>query len=491
MIIFVILLILWLFYVLYYYLIYRKRYPKGPLPLPFIGNIYHINPIDFHQYLDKVGLKYGNCFTLFLPAPTVILTDFEYIKEALQTQGQLFSGRTHRIPEILLQRNPNTGIIISDGETWKTQRNATLKIFKRFGVGASLMEEKIQKSIDKMLLELNGESLEQIDLEKSLQLCVGNVINDLLFGFQYTNENASELFHFIAILKTHLKKITSNPCTLLCQSFPWAVNIPLIGYFGYTLHKQNIDKYISFIERQVFSLISSFLETSEPTNLVHAYLKEMKEVNEKLDLENLVAICNDLWLGGMESTATCLRWILAYMIHYPDVQRKAFDEINSLFPIRKLSFVDRNRLPYTQAVLNEIQRHCNMNPFLNFHVCTEETQLFGQRIPKETTVMAQIWSVLRSQEIFEDPFAFRPERFITSRGELNKNLLNKNIVFGIGKRSCAAEGLAKMQLFLIFANLIQKYKICVSGEKPDLKPDFATVLSPKPFFCRLEKRNEE
>ncbi|GMS92475.1 hypothetical protein PENTCL1PPCAC_14650, partial [Pristionchus entomophagus] len=96
-------------YIVRYYQHVRK-YPKGPFPLPLIGNLYHLNPINLQEYLHKAGKEYGHCFTVFMPRPVVVFTDFTTIKEALITHGEHFAGRSHLPPEVILQKVTQTGI---------------------------------------------------------------------------------------------------------------------------------------------------------------------------------------------------------------------------------------------------------------------------------------------------------------------------------------------------------------------------------------------
>ncbi|GMS92470.1 hypothetical protein PENTCL1PPCAC_14646, partial [Pristionchus entomophagus] len=90
----------------YAVLYYRhvRKYPKGPLPLPLVGNLYHLNLEELPKYLHAIGKDYSHCFTLFLPRPTVFFTDFETIREVLVTQGDNFIGRSHLPPESYLQK---------------------------------------------------------------------------------------------------------------------------------------------------------------------------------------------------------------------------------------------------------------------------------------------------------------------------------------------------------------------------------------------------
>jgi hypothetical protein len=73
----------------YIYRFYRdvSKYPRGPRPLPVIGNLLQINATNTHKCIERLAKIYGPVFTLFLPKPTVMLLDLASIKEALIKKG--------------------------------------------------------------------------------------------------------------------------------------------------------------------------------------------------------------------------------------------------------------------------------------------------------------------------------------------------------------------------------------------------------------------
>ncbi len=73
---------------------------------------------------------------------------------------------------------------------------------------------------------------------------------------------------------------------------------------------------------------------------------------------------------------------------------------------------DQMATPYLRATINEVQRVGNIVPFNLQHKTTSDTVLCGVEIPKGTTVLPQISSVLRDPNIFPQPEKFQPERYV-------------------------------------------------------------------------------
>ncbi|CAI5452796.1 unnamed protein product [Caenorhabditis angaria] len=482
-----ILILLLLFTLSYIINFYWKvsKYPKGPFPYPVVGNLLQFPQELFHLKVDELSKIYGPCFTVWMPLPIVVFADYEHIKEAFVTQGESFTYRSHLPPESLLQPHDQVGILMSDGDNWRLQRRTSLKILREFGLGKGLMEEQVKGSIEEMLEQLkNIENKNDVDIHWPIQLCVGNVINETLFGYHFSYKNPERFVEFVTIVSNHIRD-SINKATLMLQCWPWMKYLPVFGEYAYHRIKRNIDKYQKFIEEEVNSQAKLFNDYDEPTNFVHAYMQQMKPDNG-LDMKNLYASVLDFWLAGMETTSNSLRWHIAYMMKYPEIQQKVREEILSVVGVSRLpTMADKPNMPYTQAVIHEVQRHSNMVPFLASHKCVEDTIICGKKIPAGTATFPQIWSVLANDPVFDSPLQFNPSRYLLDDGKTtNKTVLDRSIPFSIGKRACVGEGLARMELFLIFSALLQKYEY-VPLAPVDMSPQMGGVLTTKPYRLKL------
>ncbi|NWI70083.1 CP2K1 protein, partial [Todus mexicanus] len=110
---------------------------------------------------------------------------------------------------------------------------------------------------------------------------------------------------------------------------------------------------------------------------------------------------------------------------------------------------------YTDAVVHEIQRFANIVPMSLPHETTEDVTLKGYFIPKGTYIIPLLASVLQDKSQWEKPDIFYPEHFLDSEGKFVKK--DAFMPFSAGRRICAGETLAKMELFLFFTSLLQRF----------------------------------
>ncbi|KAL2713485.1 putative cytochrome P450 305a1 isoform X1 [Vespula squamosa] len=149
-------------------------------------------------------------------------------------------------------------------------------------------------------------------------------------------------------------------------------------------------------------------------------------------------------------------------------------------PKKKTEILYRHRLPYVEAVMTEVQRMYVVTPIIGPRRVFQDTTLEGYSIPKNTTVLINLYSVNMDADLYPNPHEFKPERFLKSDAhQPDKNL----VLFGKGNRRCPGENLAKSALFLLFVGIIQKYALLpVPGQGPYVVESMSGLtIAPKPY----------
>ncbi|XP_064409143.1 cytochrome P450 2K1-like [Latimeria chalumnae] len=144
---------------------------------------------------------------------------------------------------------------------------------------------------------------------------------------------------------------------------------------------------------------------------------------------------------------------------------------------------DRKDMPYTNAVMYEIQRFANIVPMGLPHQTSTDVHFRGYFLPKETQIIPLLTSVLYDKTQWEKPEEFYPSHFLDAEGKFVKK--DAFMPFSAGRRICVGENLAKMEFFLFFVTLLQIFKFSpppgVTERDLDLTPCFGVTSSPVPY----------
>ncbi|KAL7980690.1 hypothetical protein Chor_001844 [Crotalus horridus] len=355
------------------------KLPPGPTPLPFLGNILQVKTSEPFKSFLALREKYGPVFTVYLgPRRVVVLCGHDTVKEALVDQAEEFSGRGEIAS---IDRNFNGfGVALANGERWKQLRRFSLTTLRNFGMGKRSIEERIQEEAQYLMEEIRKTKGQLFDPTFFLSRTVSNVISSIVFGsrFDYEDKTFLSLLQMInesfIEMSTPLAQVGSNPGADLA---PMCVGVGQ---------------------------------------------KEKGNLSTEFNLKNLVLTTLNLFFAGTETVSSTLRYGLLFLMKYPEVEEKVHKEIDQVIgPNRLPATEDRLKMPYTDAVVHEIQRVTDIVPMGVPHTVIRDTQFRGYLLPKGTDVFPLLGSALRDPKYFSDPENFNPGHFLDENGRFKKN----------------------------------------------------------------------
>ncbi|XP_025906128.1 cytochrome P450 2H1-like [Nothoprocta perdicaria] len=457
-----------------------EKQPPGPLALPLIGSVLHLNPRNLPQSLEKLSQKYGPVFKIRLgPREIVVLYGYDVVKEALIDQADDFSGRG--ILPLFEKFFKGTGIVNSSGEAWKQLRRFTLSTLRDFGMGKKGIEQQIQEEAHFLVERLRNTHERPFDPSNYLIHAVSNIICSIIFGNRFDYEDKK--FLTLLDLLDENNRIQNSVSTMLYNFFP-SVLERLPG--AHHRMEKNIDGVNDFIS-EILKAHQETLDPSCPRDFIDAFVIKMEQEkgnsHSYFNAETLCRTTLDLFLAGTGTTSNTLRYGLLILMKYPEVEEKIHKEIDHVIGRdRSPCMADRSRMPYTDAVVHEIQRFIDFLPLNVPHAVTKDTKFRNYFIPKDTMVLPMLTSVLYDSKEFPNPEKFDPGHFLNANGTFKKS--DYFLPFSTGKRVCAGEGLARMEIFIFLTAILQNFTLKPAKDRKDV--DISPIITvfantPKPY----------
>ncbi|XP_032069186.1 cytochrome P450 2K1-like [Thamnophis elegans] len=455
--------------------------PPGPRTIPILGNLHMMDLKRPHQTMIEWSKVYGPIFRIKLGfQEMVVLTGYETVKEALVNQADAFADRP--IVPIFEDTVKGYGLASASGENWKMMRRFTLTTLRDYGMGKRTIEDKITEECSFLTKTMETYAGKPFDVTTILSAAVSNIIVCILLGKRFEYEDAT----FLRLLKITKEtvQLSGSPSVMLYNSFP------KLGFLlgAYKKIMKNEKELHEFIKTTFIEYLRD-LDENDQKNFIESFLVRQKQENMKMTHggyfhnENLIGLVDDLFVAGTDTTANTLRWAILLMMKYPEIQRKVQEEIAKEIGDIQPRTDHRAKMPYTDAVIHEIQRFADIVPSNLPHSTSMDTTFKGFFIPKGSYVIPLLSSVLHDESQWEKPYGFYPEHFLDSEGKFLKR--DAFMPFSAGRRMCAGETLAKMELFLFFTSLLQKFTFQpppgTFKDDLDLTPVVGFTSTPMPY----------
>ncbi|KAJ7707838.1 cytochrome P450 [Mycena metata] len=484
---------------------WKGPYPPGPRGLPLLGNTLQIPPD--RQWLKWAEWKaqYGDVIRIsILGTPAIILSSARAATDLLESRGNIYSDRpAATMAGELVGWSRGLGYAqASHNPRFRELR----RLFHEFmGPRACakpallrIQERQNNRLLQKLLFDPDNFDAHARD-------CTSSLILVLAYGYP---SHLGDPLGLVKIAHDAMEgfSVASEPGRWWVDYFPALQYLPSwLPGASFQREAQRMRADLDKLFDVPFQFVKREIETGHPhPSFLLSYLQE-KNGEETPEEEELVqAFGTALYSGGAETTPSALTSFILAMALNPEVQDRAQREIDSLLstsnssqgsvpiPTRLPTFEDKGDLPYVSAIVKEVWRWNPSVPLGLPHVVTQEDHYRGYTIEKGSIVWANVWAILHDEEIFPDPFAFRPERYLTGDDVPDSTV---TAAFGFGRRICPGMHIAENSVFIAVVTILCMFRISKSVDEqgstiePVVEYD-GFISHPRPFKCKIELRRE-
>ena len=441
------------------------------------------------EIYDKWAQQYGPVFGIYEKTkPALVITDAELVKEIMIKKFDLFSDNRelggHKLTKLWL--------LARRGVEWRLSRAIISPSFTASKMKAMfpLMEQSFEL-LDEELAKL-ARANKPVYMKEMYEKLTSTVIARCAFATEinpFSNPESPVLKNLSKFMDFGLRPIV-----------PFFLPNWLLDWIGYTMPQKQPLIYLSTLCQSVVQqrrangskgnypdllqllmdakIESSPVKESVPDHESHHSVEDQLKVKPEMCAESgvlnedeIVANAILFFTAGFESVATTLNFATYFLAKYPEVQEKLYKEIKNTFGDNEINYETLTGITYLDAFVSETLRFLPPGTATEREANEDVVLSNGLKIEKGTFVRFPTYTIHHNPKYFPDPEEFRVERFFLENRD--KIIPGSYIPFGIGPRNCIGMRFALMELKLVLAKLVLKYKFVLTEDILQKEPKFA------------------
>lgn len=422
------------------------KHSKNPIP-GFLHN--------FEQHGDTYRAYLGGI------QPMLVTKDPDIIRHVLQKNHRNYI-KTPMIFE-KLRRFLGNGLLTSEGPYWLQQRRLIQPGFhkQRLQGLVEIMNEVIEETEPKALLQ--GGQDQGVDVYPMMMRLAFDIVTRSLFSTAVSAEKLDLLSHSLSTIQSFLVQQIRQP-----YLNPW---FRLSGQLAKHLELGKA------ADEVLLGMIRNRRESGESHEDLLQMLLDARyeDTGEGMSDQQLLEETNILITAGHETTANALSWMFYLLAKHPDKQALLRAELLDVLGDEDPTFMDLPKLSFTSQVIEESMR---LYPpaWVTDRQAAINDSIKGHEVPKGTMVVLAIYALHHDPKFWNEPEIFQPERFAPeNRKQMNSNY--SYLPFGGGPRLCIGNSFAMMEMQLVLAYYLRKYRIHWNGPQP---PEMLPLVTLRP-----------
>ncbi|KAG2339978.1 cytochrome P450 [Suillus weaverae] len=410
----------------------------------------------------------------------VIIGRYKAAVEIMENQGRLLADRPRMIAVGEMFTGGVSLVFLPFGDRFRRMRRALHSHLRP--KAAEAYQPLLMSHAKNIVLDVldNPQNIQQ-----HVMIYAATTIMKVAYG-KNTPMYATDLE--VVELRQTIKMFTaiSRPGAYLVDSIPWLKYLPWYGRdlkLGFEGMKKLHTSKLECVKEQ--------MQSNE--DIGPSFTRYMLENSQSCGLtETEMAFLAGAFFGGSDSrrkTSTSICTVFMAAACFPEEQAKVQAEFDAVIGRHRApTFADQGSLPRLQAFISEALRWRPVSSSGMAHRTTKDVIWENYRIPAGTTVFGNHWSISRDPDVYPEPDAFKPQRWIDEQGGLRDDL--KFFVYGFGRRVCPAQHVANRSMLIAILLVLWAYKLTLDPTKPleDMGYMAGSIVNDLPCTFKLEKR---
>ncbi|KAJ7064904.1 cytochrome P450 [Mycena amicta] len=473
-----------------------RRPPPGPAALPIVGNLFDLPVHEPWKVYQDWSARYGSdvIHMKVFGTDILVVNSAKAASDLFGHKSALYSDSRPRMPMIqeVIGLGWHFGFMPYGpgpyGDLWRQHR----RIFAQHSSAFSTEQQLKWTKIFLVNLLTSPDDF----MEHAQHFAAGSSL-EVTFGLQVQPSGNPD--PFIGAAKQVVQSMTEAGLfgTYMVDFLPFLKYIPFLPFKRQAKEWRTASDIAAHVP---WDLMTKAAESGVSSPSVASELLASGDLDQTSSRQAIAA----MFASGSAATVSALTSFILAMTLYPDVQRAAQEEIDSVVQGRLPGLSDEPKLPYVTAIIREVGRWNPVVPLAFPHSLSSDDIYNGYHLPAGSVVLPNSWAILHDPAVYPEPETFKPSRFLTQDGKLNP-LVKDSEVWGYGRRACPGRKVAESELFLAFASVLTSFNIAPatsesgqilipngeygSGMLRRKKLTFARY--PKPFKCSIRPRSKE
>ncbi|KAG2100141.1 cytochrome P450 [Suillus discolor] len=470
----------------------QNKLPPGPVPLPLLGNVLSIDTKEPWLTYTKWAAAYGDLFFVRLLGQKVVVINSEHVAKALlDKRSRIYSDR----PYIATLEPFGWSVVFGFtgyGDEWRLCRRL---FHQTFHANSALKFRPMQiKRAHEMIVNLIDDSEHY---HSHFATFSSSVAMSAIYGYQ-TSPRDDPLVRIVENSPAIGSQVATPERAILLKTFPFLLKLP-DWCWGSSIKREA--QASTNLMTEMTEVPFRYTQQHMAEDLALGQLSMVAENLQRMEKQDqtsrplfesaLKKAATSAIAGSCETSTSFLMAFALAMVSYPDVQKRAQAEIDSVVGRDRLPiFEDRASLPYIESVLRETLRWQPVSPFVPRATLSDDIY-DGYFIPKGATVICNIWGITRDEKRYPNASVFMPERFMNADGALTDDD-PAEYCFGLGRRRCpgryAADASAWSAIVTMLATVEFSFAKNDQGKVIEFTPEFTTGLFQYLFSCVISSR---